>query len=111
MEGRLEYGNSKISKLKTGGVWGGGILGLGILACLGCCLAPIAGVLAAGGIGLTVAGISRSLPWILVAGFVVAGAVLYLAKRSKAAASCGNPDCECAGSCTINPTDTHGAAR
>lgn len=111
MEGRMGYENSKIAKVKAGRALGGGILGLGMLACLGCCLAPIAGVLAAGGIGLTVAGISRSLPWILIAGFVVAGAVLFLAKRSKAAASCGNPDCECAGSCTINSTNTGEAAR
>jgi hypothetical protein len=100
MEGRMEYRNGKIAKAKTGAALGGGFLGLGLLACVGCCLPPL-GALTAGGLGLALAGFSRFLPWLPIAGLATAGAAFYLALRSKRSARCGNPDCGCAGSCAI----------
>lgn len=86
-----------------------GMLGLGA-ACLGCCLAPLAGVAIAAGTGT---GLAAALPglWMpVLAGVAVLGAIAYLRRRK--VACCPDPASGCSTSrCAARPPDSANGGR
>lgn len=84
-------------KPKGKGPWKGlglGALGLG-LACVGCCLAPLAGVFLATSVGAGIAGVFSSRP--VLAGILGGTLALlaYLVWKSRRAACCSTPGAGC----------------